>query len=291
MRGTCDIIATSEHLTLSSKPERSGAADQTLQRAALALQMQRPDEAERLAAAVFKANRGNVAAAALLGRALMLQNRFDEAITPLQKASRRGDDPASDTLLAAAFAATGRRDDALDLLRRAIARRPAFPPAFLEYAGQLASGGKIDEAIAVLEQGLALAPGIIELQLRLATLYIGSNARTQARALLQQAANAAPSRHDVLAELARVMVLDGDHAAAVDVFRRALAQRPDDAPTRANLGICLMEMGERAAGEASVREAARGRPDMRGRAIMSLAAASRGRFFLRPSAAAKFLTG
>jgi Flp pilus assembly protein TadD len=244
-----------------------------------------------LAAAVFKANRGNLAAAALLGRALMLQNRFDEAIAPLQKASRRGDDPAAETLLAAAFAATGRRDDALDLLRQAITRRPAFPPAFLEYGGQLASGGKNDEAIAMLEQGLALAPGIIELQLRLATLYIGSNARARARALLQQAATAAPSRQDVLAELARVMTLDGDYAAAVDVFRRALALRSDDAATRANLGICLMEMGERTAGEASVREATRSRPDMTGRAIMSLAAASHGRFFLRPSAAVKFLAG
>jgi tetratricopeptide (TPR) repeat protein len=276
---------------LSSKPERPGVADQTLQRAALALQMQRPDEAERLAAAVFKANRGNVAAAALLGRALMLQNRFDEAIAPLQKAARRGVDLAADTLLATAFAATGRREDALDLLRQAITRRPAFPPAFLEYSSQLASDGKIDEAIAVLEQGLALAPGIVELQLRLATLHIGRNARASARAMLQQAATTAPARHDVLAELARVMVLDGDYAAAVDVFRRALALRPDDATTRANLGICLMEMGERAAGEASLREAAHNRPDMTGRAIMSLAASSHGRFFLRPSAAAKFLTG
>lgn len=274
---------------MSSKPERPGVADQTLQRAALALQMQRPDEAERLAAAVFKANRGNAAAAALLGRALMLQNRFDEAIAPLQKASRRGDDPATHTLLATAFAATGRRDDALGLLRQAITRRPAFPPAFLEYAGQLVFGGKIDEAIAVLEEGLSLAPGIVELQFRLATLHIGRNKRAEARAMLQQAAAAAPARPDVLAELARVMVLDGDYAAAVDVFRRALALRPDDAPTRANLGICLMEMGERGAGEASVRDAARGRPDMTGRALMSLAAASHGRFFLRPSAATKFL--
>jgi Flp pilus assembly protein TadD len=275
---------------LSSKPERPGFADQTLQRAALALQMQRPDEAGRLAAAVYKANRGNAAAAALLGRALMLQSRFDEAIAPLQKASRRGDDPATDTLLATAFAATGRRDDALGLLRQAIKRRPAFPPAFLEYASQLVSGGRNDDAIAVLEEGLSLAPGIVELQLRLATLHIGRNKRAEARAMLQEAAAAAPSRPDVLAELARVMVLDGDYAAAVDVFRRALALRPDDAPTRANLGICLMEMGERSAGETSVREAARGRPDMTGRAIMSLAATSHGRFFLRPSAATKFLT-
>ncbi len=48
-------------------------------------------------------------------------------------------------------------------------------------------------------------------------------------------------------------------------------------------------MGERDAGEASLREAMRGAPHMAGQAITTLAAASHGRFFLRPSAASKFL--
>ena len=58
---------------------------------------------------------------------------------------------------------------------------------------------------------------------------------------------------------------------------------------RTNLGIGLMEIGDRNGGEASVREAIRGRPEMFGHAIMALAASPHGRFFLRPSAAAKFL--
>jgi hypothetical protein len=59
--------------------------------------------------------------------------------------------------------------------------------------------------------------------------------------------------------------------------------------TRNNLGACLLEIGEREAGEATLRAAARGVPQMAGQAITSLASASHGRFFLRPSAAAKFL--
>jgi hypothetical protein len=59
--------------------------------------------------------------------------------------------------------------------------------------------------------------------------------------------------------------------------------------SRNSLGICLLELGERDAGEANLREAMRGAPQMAGQAITSLAAASHGRFFLRPSAAAKFL--
>jgi hypothetical protein len=37
-------------------------------------------------------------------------------------------------------------DEALDRLRRTIARRPPFPPAFLEYASQLGKIGRVDDS-------------------------------------------------------------------------------------------------------------------------------------------------
>jgi hypothetical protein len=61
-----------------------------------------------------------------------MQNRADEAIVPLERAARRSDDPVTETLLAAALAAIWRGDEAQDRSRRTIARRPPFPPAFLE---------------------------------------------------------------------------------------------------------------------------------------------------------------
>jgi Flp pilus assembly protein TadD len=100
---------------------------------------------------------------------------------------------------------------------------------------------------------------------------------------------AAPDRYDVLPALAKVMALDGEYAPAADLFRRALALRPDDAVTRNNLGMCLLELGERDAGEAVLRETVRGAPQMAWQAVTSLAAASHGRFFLRPSDAARFM--
>jgi predicted Zn-dependent protease len=107
------------------------ANDQALERALLALRMQRPDEAGRIAADVLKANRGNASAAQALGQALLMQNRAAEAIVPLERAARRSGDPTIETLLATALAAAGRRDEALDQLRRTTARRPPFAPAFL----------------------------------------------------------------------------------------------------------------------------------------------------------------
>lgn len=272
-----------------SNIQRPGSSSQVLESAALALRMQRPDEAERLAFGVLKSDRGNALAAQILGRSLLMQNRADEAIVPLERAARRSDDPEIETLLAVALAAIGRGDEALDRLRRTIARRPPFPPAFLEYASQLGKIGRVDEAVAVLESGLALTPDAVDLRTQLGYFHIKRNNRAEARAIFSQLLAAAPERYDVLVGLAKVMALDGEYAAAADLYRRALGMRPDDAVTRNNLGICQLEMGEREAGEASLRAITHGAPQLVGQAITSLAAASHGRFFLRRSAAAKFL--
>jgi predicted Zn-dependent protease len=255
----------------------------------LAFRMQRPDEAERLASDVLKSNRGNVLAAQILGRALLVQNRAGEAIDALQRAARRSNDAEIETLLAAALAAAGRDDEAMDQLRQTTARRPPFLPAFVELGRQLGEAGRFDEGIAVLESGLALAPGALDLRVGLGHLHLKRNDRASARALFSQVLAATPQRHDALVALAKVMALDGEYAAAADVNRRALALHPDDAATRINLGKCLLEMGEREAGEATLRAATRGTAQLAGLALMALAAAPHGRFFLRPSAAAKFL--
>jgi Flp pilus assembly protein TadD len=273
----------------SSNPERPSPQHPALEKAILAFRMQRPDEAERLASDVLKSNRGNVLAAQILGRALLMQNRAREAIDPLQRAARRSDDPEIETLLAAALAASGRDDEAFEQLRRTTARRPPFLPAFLELGRTLGDIGRFDEAIAALESGLALAPDALDLQMGLGYLHLKRNDRAKARALFAQVLAAAPGRHEALVALAKVMALDGDYADAADLYRRALGHKPDDAPTRINLGKCLLEMGEREAGEATIRAATRGTAQWAGLALMSLAAAPHGRFFLRLSAAAKFL--
>jgi Flp pilus assembly protein TadD len=271
-------------------PQRPNSSNnELLESAVFALRMQRPHEAERLAAGVLKSNRGNTLAAQVLGRALLMQNRAAEAIIPLERAARRSDDPAIETELAVALAAAGRRDEALDQLRRTTARRPPFPQAFVEHGGLLAKTGRLEEAVAVLESGLALTPDVVDLRMELGFVHLKRNDRATARALFLQVLAAAPGRYDVLPALAKVMALDGEYAAAADLFRRALGLRPDDAVTRNNLGACLLEMGERDAGESALRAAARGAPQMAGQAITSLAAASHGRFFLRPTAVAKFL--
>src|SRR3981081_1447291 len=99
---------------------RRNSSNDALERAALALQMQRPDEAERLAAGILKANRGNTVAAAILGRALMAQNRADEAISPLERVVRRGGESGNRNPACRSLFAAGLVKEALDQLRQTI---------------------------------------------------------------------------------------------------------------------------------------------------------------------------
>jgi tetratricopeptide (TPR) repeat protein len=264
---------------------------QLLERASLALRMQRFAEAEQLASELLRASRTDRAGLVILARALLAQNRAEEAVAPLERAARRGADAEIETLLGASLGGVGRGADAIDQLRQAITRRPVFLPAFHELAGQLARSGEVDDAIGVLDDALKIAPGSAHVQLDLARLHMLRNERQRARVLLAAAREAAPANSDVLIELARVMLLDGEYAGAADVYRQALAQRPDDSLTRAELAAALLELGDRGAGEATLQAVFRGRPQMFGRSTHAMAASSHGRFFFRPSAAARFLKG
>jgi predicted Zn-dependent protease len=272
-----------------SPPEQASPINRVLEQAVLALQMQRMDEAERLAAQVLKSNRGNIVAAGLLGRVLLAKNRPLEAIDVLQRSARRSDDPELETLLAVALGAAGRDGEAIEQLQRTVARRPPFPPAFVELGRQLSEAGRFDEGIALLEGGLALAPDHVELQMALGYLHLKRNDRASARTIFSGVREASPDRHETLVALAKVLVLDGNYRGAADLYRNALALRPEDVLTRINLGKCLLEMGERDAGESTLRAAIRSAPQLAGRAILALAAAPHGRAFLRPADAAAFL--
>lgn len=260
-----------------------------LANAVMALRMQQPNEAERLASEVLKLDHGDVAAAQILGRALLIQNRAAEAMIPLQTAAHHAADPETETLLGLALSATGRGEEALDQLRKAATRRPAYPPAFLEQAGLFARKGRFEEAVAVLESGLALVPGSVELHMELGFVHLKRNDREKARAMMSKALETAPGRPDILAALAKIMTMDGEYADAADHYRRVLALWPNDPVSLNNLGVCLLEMGRREEGEACFRAALRSAPQAAGMIVTSLASASHGRFFLRPSDAARFL--
>jgi tetratricopeptide (TPR) repeat protein len=270
---------------------RASDADRgdALRRARLALDGQRPQDAQRICENVLKAEPRHAQALHIFGCALLMQGRSQDAIAPLETAARELRDPEVDTLLAIALRQVDRHEDALSRLKRATKRRPPYATAFHELGYLLFSLERYDEAIEALRRGLDIAPMMPELSIQLGYVLLQRRNFADAKLAFARALDISPASPDALYGMAKAHQEIGENAPAADYFRRYLVSRPDDAGIWLNLGHCLLELGQIDAGYDCFRTAARGDPKRYGTALTSLAASARGKFWLKPSAAARFL--
>jgi tetratricopeptide (TPR) repeat protein len=271
--------------------QRAAATEDALRRAQIAVTGNRAADAERLASEILKTNPGHAGATKILGYALMMLGRHAEAIAPLEKLARSGRDAETETQLAIAFQHSGRSDDALVWLNRAIKRKPPFPAAFHELGSVLRSLGRYEEAIAALQQGLQAAPMMPEMFVQLGQVFNAMNDRPRARQCFAQAHAINPRHTEAMHALGAVLLDDHDFAAAAELFRRAVAANPADTMARINLGYSLLGLGQPDVGYACLRAATANGPQYFGKALKMSVSSGHGRFWLKPSAAAKFLRG
>jgi tetratricopeptide (TPR) repeat protein len=267
-----------------------GNIGSALQQAAFALNSQRPGEAERIAAGVLKADPRDARALHILGCALLMQGRAAEAIAPLEAAARSRHDPEIDMQLAAALRQAGRVDDALSRLRRAIKRQPPYPKAFHELGCALASTKHFDEAADVFSRGRDIAPMVAEFSIQLGRVFLERRDFANAKHAFARALEISPASHDALFGMALAHRGAGEYDKAAEHFRRCLATKPEPG-TWLNLGRCLLHLGQFDEGYECFRFAVRSDPKRYGSALGMLAKSARGRFWLKPSAAAQFLQG
>jgi tetratricopeptide (TPR) repeat protein len=270
---------------------RASDADRgdALRRARLALDGQRPQDAQRICEDVLKAEPRHAQALHIFGCALLMQGRSQDAIAPLETAARELRDPEVDTLLAIALRQVDRHEDALSRLKRATKRRPPYATAFHELGYLLFSLERYDEAIEALRRGLDIAPMMPELSIQLGYVLLQRRNFADAKLAFARALDISPASPDALYGMAKAHQEIGENAPAADYFRRYLVSRPDDAGIWLNLGHCLLELGQIDAGYDCFRTVARGDPKRYGTALTSLAASARGKFWLKPTAAARFL--
>jgi tetratricopeptide (TPR) repeat protein len=273
-----------------ARPLGGGGGD-ALQQAKVALGAERPHDAQRIAETILRTNPRHGKALYVLGCALVMQDRAADAIAPLEQAVRELRDAETDTMFAIALRQAGRQDEALARLKRAIKRQPPYAAAFLEFGRLLYSVRRYDEAIHALRRGLEIAPMIPELSIQLGHVSLRCRDYAAAKLAFARALEIAPESCEALFGMARAHQEVGDNKPAADYFRRYLRFRPDDVGMWLNLGHCLLELGQLDAGYECFRTAARGDQKRYGNALMSLASSARGRFWLKPSAAKRFLNG
>jgi tetratricopeptide (TPR) repeat protein len=259
-----------------------------LQRAMLALDAGRPQEAERIAAELLKAQPHHPRGLFVLGCALVMQGRAADAIATLEAAARGRHDAEIETMLAIALRQAGRDEDALRRLKLAIKRRPPYAPAFKELGYLLALMKHYDEAVEVLNRGIEIAPMMPQLSIQLGYAHLSRRDSASAKIAFARALEISPRSHDALFGMAKAYQEIGECEGAADYFRRAVTVNPDDEAAWLHLGHCLLELGQVEAGYDCFRTAANGGVKHYGNALSSFVAGARGRFWLRPSAAERF---
>ena len=262
-----------------------------LQRAWTALQNDRAAEAERLANEILSEQSGHIEATKIAASAMLMQGRADEVVVLLERIARSSRDPEVETQLAIALRQAGRTSNSLIWLKRAIKRKPPFAAAFHELGFVLNSLRRFDEAIAVLKQGIEAAPMMTYLQIQLGHVYYARPDRENAEKTFAAALAINPDNPEAIHGLGSVLVDKGDYAGAAKLLRHALMVNQADTEARFGLAKCMLELGQPDIAYACLRAATASGPGCYGIALNALASSGHGRFWLRPSDAAKFFKG
>jgi tetratricopeptide (TPR) repeat protein len=267
------------------------AIEQALAHAAVALQSGQPIEAERIAHDVLKARPQHPPALSILGQAMAMQGRAQEAVAPLEQAARSLNDAALDTQLGTVLRKLGRDDDALARFRRAVKRKPPFPAAFFELGWLLFDRREFNEAIEVLQRGVAAAPSAPDIWALLGSSLHARRDLAEAKAAFSRALTVAPAHPAALYGMGLVLMDQSEFVQAATLLRQVLSANVNDADAQLNLGVCLLELGQADAAAVSLRAATRGGPKLFSQALKALTSSGHGRFWLRPSAARKYFKG
>jgi len=278
-------------MRVSVQHGNSSGIESRLDRVMRAIQSGQGSEAARLAGDILSTNPGQPKALHLFGYALLMQERADEAVEPLERAFRALRDPAIETQLAIALRKTGRAEEALKKLSRLVKREPAFSAAVHELAYLLHSLDRSDEAIDILGKGIESAPRNVDLPILLAWLLRERNDNRGAREAFARALGVAPDHADALYGMGLVLLDAGEFALAAEQFQHALAANPSDWQSHVLLAGCCLEQGQPGVARSLLRQATRGGPRFYEQALKVISSSSRGRFWLKPSAAAEFFSG
>ncbi len=231
--------------------------------------------AERLVRPLARARPKDDSLRFLLGSALRLQGRLDEAAAELGASSApltRWHDPWElDALIyqvstfgqinqALAASEDGHHDHAIRLLERLLAREPDTASVVVNLASEYVAVGRAADALTLLDRFLVKEPD-----------------HALAHAVYAEAAFAAERFEDVVAHAARAREIDpstphlgpfeagalsrlGRHGDAVAAFERAIAETPEDGGVRFGLGVTLRDLGRLEDAAVALRDATRADP-------------------------------
>ncbi len=171
--------------------------------------------------------------------------RLAEAeVAYLQILRARPDEVNALHLLGMVYHQTGRNDQALPLLRRAVQLAPAAAQFHSNLAGVLGKLGRPAEAVPHLRAAIRLQPELAVAHNNLGVALEALGALPEAAATLRNAIRIRRDYAEAFNNLGNVLQKLGPISEAVSAYRRAISLRPDYPEAYGNLAAALGELGQ-----------------------------------------------
>jgi len=154
------------------------------------------------------------------------------------------ENPLYDVVSAELYEKAGRRDDAIDLLEKAVANRPTADPLIEALSGLYARAGDAGKAEAVLNTRLQADPKDVAIRSGLALLYLQQKKYDDANGEYTRVLVDHPGDAAALNNLAWLYQQKGDLAKARSLAEQAVAAAPQSPPINDTLGWILLAQGE-----------------------------------------------
>lgn len=203
-----------------------------------------------------------------LGRGLIAQGKFPEAVSPLKEyIAREPADPQGYYAAGVAYKGLQQWDPAAELLARAARLDPSNYDAHYELGLALAQSGRIEPAIRELKTAEEIRPSTPQVHAELARLLekAGQNdlaAKERAAAASAVARGSAHSEAGALNAKGNELLAAGDARGSAAAYRQAIRDHPNNPELHYNLSLALEKLGDPAGEKQELEKAVRLDPQL-----------------------------
>jgi Flp pilus assembly protein TadD/mono/diheme cytochrome c family protein len=159
--------------------------------------------------------------------------------------------------LGSALQTEGRFEEAIPVLREAVAARPDHAGARNNLATALRSAGRVDDAIAEFERTLRAQPDYLDAEYNLATTLLARGRAADAIGHLEHVVRVHTEDAAALSDLGAAYAMAGRSRDAAIVLARSVRLEPANAQAHFNLGLLAAQRGQAAAAATHFEEALR----------------------------------
>lgn len=225
------------------RPEKPVPLNEALRQLEALLQAGRHAEAEKLGQALQLRHGKSAQAAYLLGMAVLLQGRPEDAVPHLRRAVEH-DGAMAPALYNLGFALERleRLEEALAAYRRTVAVAPTLADAHNNLGNVLQKLGRHDEALTAFEKAAALQPDAAAFQMNRGNVLCELERFEEGAAAYERALRLEPSLVDAYGKLALALPRLGRYEELVALLQGAIEKWPDSFELHQSMGHALRHL-------------------------------------------------